>query len=212
MRVSPKAVIFDYGNVLSQSQPAEDVRALAGILDVPIPRFSEIYWQFRIAYDAGALDPARYWTAVAETASRQLTPAQIGALIEIDSRSWSLPAPVMPQWAQDLRAAGIRTALLSNMPVPVRDYILGCAWLPDFDARVFSCDFGRTKPALEIYEHCLQQLGVSPNEAVFLDDRESNIRAAEALGLQAVLFSEPASALREIMSRFDLPTPGNLSL
>jgi putative hydrolase of the HAD superfamily len=207
VRVSPKAVIFDYGNVLSQSQPAADVQALANILDLPIPRFTEIYWQFRIEYDAAALDPLAYWNTVARTASRTLAPAEISTLIEIDSRSWSHPAPVMPQWAQDLRAAGIRTALLSNMPVPIRDYILGCAWLPDFDTRVFSCDFGRTKPAPEIYEHCLEQLGVSAPEALFLDDREPNIRAAEALGLPAVLFTDAASASLEITRRFALPAP-----
>jgi putative hydrolase of the HAD superfamily len=207
VRISPKAVIFDYGNVLSQSQPAADVLTLAGILDLPVPRFSEVYWQFRIPDDAGSLDPAAYWNAVARTASRLVTPAQIDMLIQIDCRSWSHPAPVMPQWARGLRAAGIRTALLSNMPGTVRDYILGCAWLPDFDARVFSCDFGQCKPAPEIYEHCLRQLGISPPEALFLDDREANVLAAEALGLSAVLFTEPASAAREITSRFALPAP-----
>jgi putative hydrolase of the HAD superfamily len=205
VRVSPKAVIFDFGNVLSESQPAADVQALANILDLPVPRFTEIYWQFRIEYDAAALDPLAYWNTVARTASRTLTPAQISTLLEIDSRSWSHPAPVMPQWARDLRAAGIRTALLSNMPAPIRDHILGCAWLPDFDARVFSCDFGRTKPAPEIYKHCLEQLGVSAPEALFLDDREPNIRAAEALGLPAVLFTDAASASLEITRRFALP-------
>ena len=205
MRVSPKAVIFDFGNVLSESQPAADVQALANILDLPVPRFTEIYWQFRIEYDAAALDPLAYWNTVARTASRTLTPAQISTLLEIDSRSWSHPAPVMLQWARDLRAAGIRTALLSNMPAPIRDHILGCAWLPDFDARVFSCDFGRTKPAPEIYKHCLEQLGVSAPEALFLDDREPNIRAAEALGLPAVLFTDAASASLEITRRFALP-------
>ena len=41
-----------------------------------------------------SLDPAAYWNTVAQTASRTLTPDQIAALIEIDSRSWSHPAPV----------------------------------------------------------------------------------------------------------------------
>jgi putative hydrolase of the HAD superfamily len=207
VRASPKAVIFDYGNVLSQSQPAEDVQALAAILDLPVARFTEIYWQFRVAYDDASLDPVAYWNTVARTASRTLTSEQISTLSEIDSRSWSHPAPVTPQWAQDLRATGIRTALLSNMPAPVRDYILGCAWLPDFDARVFSCDLGRTKPAPEIYEYCLKQLGISAPETLFLDDREANIRAAEALGLLAVLFTDAASACAEITRRFTLPAP-----
>lgn len=181
---------------------------MAGILDLPVPRFSEIYWQFRVPYDAAALAPAEYWNTVARTAARELTSQQIGALIQIDSRSWSHAAPITPQWARDLRAAGLRTALLSNMPAPIRDYVLGCAWLPDFHARVFSCDLRRTKPAPEIYEHCLRQLGVAPAEALFLDDREDNIRAAEALGWQAVLFAEPARAFLEIAGRFHLPAPG----
>jgi putative hydrolase of the HAD superfamily len=209
VRVSPQAVIFDYGNVLSQPQPTADLQALADILHLPVPRFTEIYWQFRVAYDDASLDPASYWKTVARTASRELAPAQIDYLIEVDNRSWSHPAPIMPQWAQKLRAAGIRTALLSNMPVPVRDYILRCAWLPNFEVRVFSCDVRRCKPAPEIYEHCLKQLALSPPEALFLDDREANIRAAEALGLPAVLFTDVASAFVEITRRFALPARGS---
>ena len=206
MRVSPKAVIFDYGNVLSQSQPIADVQALANILNLPLARFTELYWQFRVAYDAAALDPAAYWNTVAQTASRTLAPEQIAVLIEIDSRSWSHPAPVMPQWARDLRPAGLRTALLSNMPFPVRDYVLGCAWLPDFDVRVFSCEAGLCKPKPQIYRNCLSKLGVQPAEVLFLDDREPNIRTAEALGLHAVLFTDPAGAARQIEQRFSLPS------
>ncbi|HTW64056.1 MAG TPA: HAD family phosphatase [Bryobacteraceae bacterium] len=208
MRGAPRAVIFDYGNVLSQPQPAADVQAMAAILNLPAARFSEIYWQFRVPYDAAALAPAEYWNTVAQTAARSLTPQQIEALIEIDSRSWSHAAPITPQWARDLRASGLRTAILSNMPIPVRDYILGRAWLPDFNVRVFSCDVRRTKPAPEIYEHCLQQLGIDRGQTLFLDDREANVRAAEALGLPAVLFTDPAAAFLEIAERFHLPAPG----
>jgi putative hydrolase of the HAD superfamily len=198
-------VIFDYGNVLSQSQPAADVQALANILDLPVARFTELYWQFRVEYDAAALDPVAYWNTVAQTGSRTLTPGHISSLIEIDSRSWSHPAPVMPQWARDLRAAGIRTALLSNMPVPVRDYVLRCAWLPDFDARGFSCEAGLCKPEPEIYRNCLSKLGVQPTEVLFIDDREPNIHAAETLGWHAVLFTDPAGFARELEQRFSLP-------
>ena len=133
MPVSPSAIIFDYGNVLCQSQPPADTAAMAAILGLPIAEFSELYWRFRVHYDAATLDPAAYWNELARAASRTLTPDQIASLTEIDSRSWSHPAPVMPQWARDLRAAGLRTAMLSNMPGPVRDYVLGCSWLPDFD-------------------------------------------------------------------------------
>ena len=199
--VSPSAVIFDYGNVLSQSQPLADVQAMADILNLTLPQFTELYWRFRVPYDAGSLDPADYW----KTLSRVLDMDQISALIEVDSRSWSHPAPLVPEWARDLRAAGLKTAILSNMPATVRDHILRCSWLPEFDSRTFSCDVGVCKPQPRIYEDCLQQLGVEPADALFLDDREANVAAAETLGLHAILFRDASSAAREIEQRFSLP-------
>jgi len=178
---------------------------MASILDVPLARFTELYWQFRVEYDADVLDPEEYWNTVAETAARTLTSHQISELIEIDSRSWSHPAPVMPQWARDIRDAGVRTAILSNMPVPVRDYVIHCPWLPEFDAITFSCEVGVCKPEPEIYQDCLKKLGVNPSEALFLDDRDYNVRAAEALGLYAVVFTDASSAAQEIDRRFSLP-------
>ncbi len=207
MRVSPKAVIFDYGNVLSDAQHSTEIEAMASILRWSVAQFTEHYWEFRVEYDAGSLDPAAYWGRVADRASRRLTAAQIDQLIEIDSHSWSHPGPLVPQWARDLRAAGIRTAILSNMPVPVRDSIVQCSWLPQFDSQTFSCDVGICKPDPEIYWTCLTRLGVEPREALFIDDRESNVRAAVDIGLHAVKFASPQDAASDIERRFLLPVP-----
>lgn len=198
-------MIFDYGNVLSQPQPIADTQAMADILDVPPAQFHELYWRFRIEYDAAALDPVNYWNTVARTASRRLGPHQISQLMEIDSRSWSHPAPAVPQWARQLRTAGLRVGLLSNMPVPVRDYIVNCPWLPEFDAETFSCDLGVCKPAPEIYRQALEKLATQASEVLFLDDRPRNVEAAEALGVHAVLFTGLSPAIREIEDRFALP-------
>ena len=205
MRISPSVIIFDYGNVLCQAQPVADTQAMATILDVPLPQFTELYWQFRVEYDADVLDPIEYWNTLAQTASRTLTDDQISELMEIDNRSWSHPAPATPEWAQELRGAGLRTAILSNMPVPVRDYILACPWLPEFDAITFSCEVGVCKPEPEIYHDCLHKLGAKPSDTLFLDDRDYNVRAAETLGLHAVLFTDASSAALEIDRRFSLP-------
>ena len=201
------AVIFDYGNVLSQSQPPADVQAMAYILHTPVPRFRELYWQSRLAYDEAALDPATYWHNLASAAGRNLIDTQVATLVEIDSRSWSHPAPVVPEWARALHAAGLRTAILSNMPAPVRDYITLCRWLPPFHHRTFSCDVRSAKPAPEIFEHSIAGLGAPPSETLFLDDRPENIRAAEALGLRAVLFTTLDEVARELARSFDSAVP-----
>jgi putative hydrolase of the HAD superfamily len=207
VRISPSVIIFDYGNVLCQAQPGADTEAMASILNLPMPRFTELYWQFRVPYDAGALEPDAYWNQLAKT---ELTADQIAELTDIDGRSWSHPAPVMPQWARDVRAAGLRTGLLSNMPASVRDYVLRCSWMPAFDSLTFSCDIGVCKPEAEIYRECLRALGVAPSEALFLDDREANVRGAQAVGLHAILFTDPDSATRHIERDFALPVHPDL--
>jgi putative hydrolase of the HAD superfamily len=207
MRIHPRAIIFDYGKVLARPQSPADKEALAGILDLPVPRFFEAYWRFRVAYDVAELDPATYWITVAQSAGRQLTSSQIDELTEIDSLSWSHPAPVMPEWARDTRRAGLRTALLSNMPISVREAVDRAGWLPEFDHRTFSCDFGACKPAPEIYRDCLRGLGLAPSEVVFLDDRPANVLGAEALGMHALLFTTPGDVAGALEERFDLPVP-----
>ena len=201
-RIRPLAVIFDYGNVLCGPQDRAEVEAMAALLHLPVEQFHASYWKSRLDYDKAALDATAYWNGIA---GRRLTPAEIATLSEIDSESWTHPDPVMPLWARRLRAAGMRTALLSNMPVPVRDYVQRCDWLPEFDQCTFSCDLRSAKPAREIYEHCLRGLGVAPSEALLLDDRPENARAAEDLGIHAVVFTTPIEAASMLHHRFDLP-------
>lgn len=207
MRIHPQAVIFDYGKVLGRPQVTADVEALAAILDLPLPKFTEMYWRFRESYDAAELDPATYWRTVAEASARDVRSEQIERLIEIDAVSWSHPAPVMPQWARDIRREGVHTALLSNMPVTVRLAVDQAGWLPEFDVRTFSCEVGICKPAPEIYRHCLRALSLEPSEVLFLDDRLANVRGAEAVGLHAVLFTSPEQAAVVMEHRFVLPVP-----
>ena len=198
-------MIFDYGNVLSAPQSLEHVENMARVFDLPPERFKELYWQFRIPYDAAILTPEDYWNTVARAASRTIAADEISRVTKADNYSWSHPARAVGGWAGQLRAAGLKTAILSNMPVPVRDYVLGRPWLPDFDVRVFSCEIGVCKPALEIYHECIAKLGTAPSEILFLDDREANVRAAEALGLHAIRFTELRAAAAEIDRRFSFP-------
>jgi FMN phosphatase YigB (HAD superfamily) len=60
------------------------------------------------------------------------------------------------------------------------------------------------KPDPAIYEHTLRGLGVTASEALFLDDREVNIRAAQALGIYAVRF-ESIEKLRRELSTASFP-------
>lgn len=204
MRIHPSAIIFDYGMVLCQPQPLADRQAMAAVLDMNQADFDATYWQFRLAFDEASLDTKAYWSRVAK---RVVSSKEIEELTVIDGRSWTHPDMFMIDWARRLRAAGMRTAILSNMPLPVREHLDQVDWLPEFDVRTFSCDIRLAKPGPEIYRRCLRDLAVAPSDALFLDDRPENVRGAEAVGIHTILYTSPADLAQHLDRRFATPAP-----
>jgi hypothetical protein len=72
--------------------------------------------------------------------------------------------------------------------------------LGDFFAACYvSGELNLLKPHPEIYQHVLDDLGISTAGAVFIDNREANVRGAEALGITGHLFTD-AAALRAFLA------------
>jgi putative hydrolase of the HAD superfamily len=208
MAIQPTAVIFDYGNVLCAPQPPSDLRAMAQILDMPEDTFRPIYWRYRLPYDEAQMDAVSYWNQTASDCERRVNADQIRALTQLDVQSWCHPSPVMVEWARQLRQAGMRTAVLSNMPMDLRVYLTSAVeWLPEFDHMTFSCDVRLVKPKPAIYEHCLHGVGVGASEALFFDDRPENVEAARRLGIHAIEFTTPEEAIAAIDGQYILPVP-----
>lgn len=57
-----------------------------------------------------------------------------------------------------------------------------------FDVVVSSSEVGMVKPNPDIYWHTLKELDVEPEEALFIDDRESNLEGARAVGIRTLLY------------------------
>jgi FMN phosphatase YigB (HAD superfamily) len=64
-----------------------------------------------------------------------------------------------------------------------------------FDSIYFSFQMGVRKPSIDIYQMLIQQEGSSANALYFLDDNAENIRAANSLGIQTKLISQPNEIL-----------------
>jgi beta-phosphoglucomutase-like phosphatase (HAD superfamily) len=54
------------------------------------------------------------------------------------------------------------------------------------------------KPGAEIYRHALNDLGIAPSAAVFIDNRADNVRGAQELGITGHVFTD-AAALRAFL-------------
>ena len=136
---------------------------------------------------------------LADLAAARPTPEQIRQLTALDSQMWARPNSVMVEWARTLPGRGLKTAVLSNMSRSVGDYLRREAkWLEMFHHLCFSGELKMGKPEPGIYHSCLASLGIPVTESLFIDDREVNIEAAEALGMRAILFRTAKDLLPEL--------------
>ena len=67
-----------------------------------------------------------------------------------------------------------------------------------FDVVIESSVVGVRKPETRFYEIALEALGISAEQAVFLDDLGINLKPARALGMTTIKVDDPAVALDEL--------------
>lgn len=99
--------------------------------------------------------------------------------------------PEVVSYITELRTQ-YKLGLCSNAARDIFDRVitLGNLRLVDlFDEVVVSGDIKIAKPDPRIFMHTLEVLGVSPEEAVFIDDNPKNVEAARSLGIHGILFT-----------------------
>lgn len=199
------AVILDYGQVLARCPTVEEFGRMAEMFNVTFELFLELWESSRGAYDRGDLTAEQYWLDLAAQTNSSIDRKQIEILREIEIEIWVHPNPGMFEWVNQLYEAGIKTGLLSNMPWDLVNHVrTNCKWMENFTFKTLSAEVRLIKPDPAIYEHTLQGLGVSAVEALFVDDREPNIRAAHALGMHAIQFRSIAQ-LKDDLEEFGFP-------
>ncbi len=72
-----------------------------------------------------------------------------------------------------------------------------------FDAFLSSCWLGLRKPSHRFYERALQIAQADPRRSVFIDDRDHNITAAQAMGMHTIHFTS-AEQLRAELAALDV--------
>jgi putative hydrolase of the HAD superfamily len=187
MTEAPRVVLFDFGGVVIRTpfelhdhdwrgpfDPETDplwVRSQTGEIT------EREYWHERAsAYHPGAEDP---------------THAFMRTLYEQDEER--IVRPEVRQLLDDLRAAGLRTAVLTNDLAAFHppEWIERMSVIRRFDPLVDLSHVGVLKPQPEAFEHALKELGLSREEAgtvVFVDDQRRNVAGALQAGLRAVWF------------------------
>lgn len=210
-----RAVIFDYGMVLTGRPDLGAFQAILDITGLSVERFSDLYWADRHAYDEGKFTGLGFWQKLVADAGLSLSPAAIEELNDWDARMWTTVNPAMLAWQEQVKQRGMRTAILSNMGDNVHDRMeREFDWLSRFDVLVWSYQLRLAKPDPTIYRYTLERLGTAPVETLFIDDRQPNIDAALAMGMKGHLFINVDHLREDLVAQgldAELPLPEPVS-
>jgi putative hydrolase of the HAD superfamily len=194
------AVIFDYGGVLCYAPTAKDVTAYAEESGLEEAKFFKLYLETRDYYGRAATGYSAHWRRVANASGISISEDAVKQFIEKESDLWTRPNVDTLTLAREIKQAGGKIAILSNMTFELLTILHAkFDWLDEFEVRVWSCEHGCAKPDETIYQSCLTALGCEPSRALFFDDRPRNVEGARKLGMDAQVF-ESAEQARAIVA------------
>ncbi len=195
-----KAIIFDWGGVLIDDPIPGLILYCSKYLNVSEGEFKGVLRRFRPDFERGMISEDVFW----ERACSELgvPKPNIESLWGDAFRSVYSEKRGVFSLACSLKENGYRVGFLSNTEVPPMNYFYEKGYR-FFDATIFSCVVGVKKPEWGIYEITLNRLGVHPKEAIFIDDKEENIRGAEEVGINAILFKS-LEQLKKELSNFSI--------
>ena len=193
MTDATRAVLIDLYDTLVESDWHEWHHEMAGVLGVDPAVLREAFDGTRPARSVGAYpDVEADMRAIVEGTGVEDPPDEL--IRDLASREFGFMSTRVRlhddafEVVRALRDRGVSTALVSNCSHNTTPVVERLGLADEFDALILSFEVGARKPQPAIYRAALEVLGgVSPADAVFVDDQVPYCDGAAALGIDTRL-------------------------
>ena len=192
-----KAIIFDFGRVISAQKPPSLFRGYEDELGLEPGTINFIM------FDSEAWQEALVGRKTAEEFWYEIGPElglNSGDEVDTFRHRYHADEAINEGVLKLIRRlhGNYKLAVLSNSPPGLAQWLAEWNVLHPFDVVFCSGDEGIAKPDTKAFELTLERLGVKPDEAVFVDDTRQHVEAAQELGLQGILFTTAEKLEEEI--------------
>jgi putative hydrolase of the HAD superfamily len=208
--VTKRAVIFDFGGVFVDS-PFTAMTDAANARDLdPDRTMLAIFGDYAADTDhpwhrleRGEITVVEARDAIVDASQREMGVA-VDPFEFLAALSGGGLRDDMIDFVKDLRGRGLATGLLTNNAKEFQEFWRPLMPLDElFDDVIDSSEVGIRKPDRRIYELALERLGVTAEEAVFVDDAPGNIAGAEVVGIAGVLIGTDRSDVPAAIAAID---------
>lgn len=227
--MSVRAILFDLDGTLRHSVPSGYDTFLDILTDLGYrlddeqrregERWTHFYWSvapemIKDIDELGADNPA-FWARYAQRQIEALRigncPTELAEKVNVLMTARYKPVDTIPDDVRptllELRARGIKLALVSNRSEVLAPVAEALGLLDLFDLTLSAGEAGCWKPAPGIFLHALKVLGVAPEDAVYVGDNfHADVEGARNAGLTPILIDP-----RRLYSDPRCPTIGTIA-
>ncbi|MEK7447374.1 MAG: HAD family phosphatase [Patescibacteria group bacterium] len=191
-----KAVIFDNHGVLTRSNSEVGYSKIAAFLSVPEEVVVTVMGRLTPFFDLGELTTDEFLENIIRytRAKRNL---------EEFKRFYTCcyePKQEVRNLASEL-SKHFKVAILANAGIVFDECHKNCGFEKIFGENIFvSSKLKMMKPDKAIFAHVLKELGVEPEEAVLIDDKEKFVEGARRIGMHAIWFKSPEQVEKDLQN------------
>ncbi len=183
-----KAVGFDLGGVILRYGVANELAYIADKLGVSQTALMDPYEKTKRALDAGQISNQEFWTNLVKESGSKLDPETTGHLWTDEYVGDSPLIAGVLDVVDELKANGYKVGMFSNIDSEHAASNQPRHIFEHFPVVLFSYQVKVAKPDPQAYLLLAKELGVVPQEMVFVDDLETNIEGAKQAGCVGIRF------------------------
>lgn len=196
-----KAIIFDLGGVILTHTREITLKILASIFKVDTEEVGLFYKTLEDDWVTGKIKDR---VAIAKFKARFSAKKSVDEILEqwekLYEESTEINQDVL-QIVDNLRKQGYKVYLLTDTTDLHHKFNMKRDLFGHFDRIFASFIEGKRKTTRDFYKHLLEQTDLKPNECIFIDDRQSNLKIANSVGIDTSLFRNYKSLIRKLRNK-----------
>ncbi len=201
-----KNLLFDLGGVIINLDVPRTLQAFANLVQKDVSFVSQFLKEIDLfgRYEVGEWTDAEFRNAIRAGFQVDLTDEQIdeawnAMLLDIPLERITLLQKLRKHYklyllsnTNGIHLQKVNEILAQSTEIPFLEML--------FDKTYYSHIVGKSKPKAEVYEHVLQDAGITALDTLFLDDNADNITGAKHLGIQTVLIKPDSYTILDVFA------------
>jgi len=198
-----KNIIFDLGNVLISFLPSEYLKKLNYPQNIRNTILNDIFhsdeWKMLDNGDITipeAIDKISMKSPLKREEIALVFNFRTDIMFPLDDNVRLLPA---------LKKHGFSLYYLSNFPLDIFEEIKNdYFFFRYFHGGIISSEVKLSKPDIRIFNYILNEYSLNPEESLYIDDMEENVKAAESTGMHGFVTGGSPKILTELEEKLDI--------